>query len=78
MTAAGLAEIVGPASAAGRGVGAFNIIGIEHAEAVVAGAEAVGAPPAPCLTPCCHALPLSCRGCATRGGWGWSGAGGRA
>src|SRR5262249_39016213 len=44
MTAAGLAEIVGPASAAGRGVGAFNIIGIEHAEAVIAGAEAAGAP----------------------------------
>src|SRR5262249_43173547 len=32
MTAVGLAEIVGPASAAGRGVGAFNIIGIEYAE----------------------------------------------
>jgi fructose-bisphosphate aldolase class II len=44
MPAAGMAEIVGPASAAGRGVGAFNIIGIEHAEAVIAGAEAVGAP----------------------------------
>ncbi len=44
MPAAGTAEIVGPASAAGRGVGAFNIIGIEHAEAVVAGAEAAGAP----------------------------------
>jgi fructose-bisphosphate aldolase, class II len=44
MPAAGLAEIVGPAAAAGRGVGAFNIIGIEHAEAVIAGAEAAGAP----------------------------------
>jgi fructose-bisphosphate aldolase class II len=44
MPAAGLAEIVGLASAAGRGVGAFNIIGIEHAEAVIAGAEAAGAP----------------------------------
>jgi fructose-bisphosphate aldolase class II len=44
MPAAGMAEIVGPASAAGRGVGAFNIIGIEHAEAVIAGAEAAGAP----------------------------------
>jgi len=44
MPAVGLAEIVGPASAAGRGVGAFNIIGIEHAEAVIAGAEAAGAP----------------------------------
>jgi fructose-bisphosphate aldolase, class II len=44
MPAAGMAEIVGPASAAGRGVGAFNIIGIEHAEAIIAGAEAAGAP----------------------------------
>jgi fructose-bisphosphate aldolase class II len=44
MPAVGMAEIIGPASAAGRGVGAFNIIGIEHAEAVVAGAEAAGAP----------------------------------
>src|SRR5262249_26010810 len=40
IPAAGMAGIVGPASAAGRGVGAFNIIGIEHAEAVIAGAEA--------------------------------------
>ncbi len=39
-----MAEIVGPAFAAGRGVGAFNIIGIEHAEAIIAGAEAAGAP----------------------------------
>ena len=44
MPVVGMAEIVGPASAAGRGVGAFNIIGIEHAEAVIAGAEAAGAP----------------------------------
>ena len=44
MPAASMAEIVGPASAAGRGVGAFNIIGIEHAEAIIAGAEAAGAP----------------------------------
>ena len=44
MPAAGMAEIVGPAVAGGRGVGAFNIIGIEHAEAVIAGAEAAGAP----------------------------------
>jgi fructose-bisphosphate aldolase, class II len=44
VTAAGLAEITGPAAAAGRGVGAFNVIGIEHAEAIVAGAEAAGAP----------------------------------
>jgi fructose-bisphosphate aldolase, class II len=39
-----MADIVGPARAAGRGVGAFNVIGIEHAEAIVAGAEAAGAP----------------------------------
>jgi len=44
MPAAGMAGIVGPAFAKGRGVGAFNIIGIEHAEAVIAGAEAAGAP----------------------------------
>ena len=44
MPAAGMAGIVGAACAAGRGVGAFNIIGIEHAEAVIAGAEAAGAP----------------------------------
>lgn len=36
--------IVAPARAAGRGVGAFNIIGIEHAEALVLGAEAAGMP----------------------------------
>jgi fructose-bisphosphate aldolase class II len=44
MPLAGLQEIIGPARAAGRGVGAFNVIGIEHAEAIVAGAEAAGAP----------------------------------
>ena len=44
MSATSMAEIIGPARAAGRGVGAFNIIGIEHAEAVIAGAEAAGAP----------------------------------
>jgi fructose-bisphosphate aldolase class II len=37
-------EIVGPAAAAGCGVGAFNVIGIEYAEAIVTGAEAAGAP----------------------------------
>jgi len=36
--------IVTPARAAGRGVGAFNVIGIEHAEALVQGAEAAGTP----------------------------------
>ncbi len=44
MPQARMAEIVGPAAAARRGVGAFNVIGIEHAEAIVAGAEAAGAP----------------------------------
>jgi fructose-bisphosphate aldolase, class II len=38
------AEIVCPARAAARGAGAFNVIGIEHAEAIVAGAEAAGSP----------------------------------
>jgi fructose-bisphosphate aldolase, class II len=37
-------EIVGAAVQAGRGVGAFNVIQLEHAEALVAGAEAAGAP----------------------------------
>ncbi|GAA1551230.1 class II fructose-bisphosphate aldolase [Actinomadura kijaniata] len=37
-------EIVGPAADAGRGVGAFNVILLEHATAIVAGAEAAGAP----------------------------------
>jgi fructose-bisphosphate aldolase class II len=44
MPAARMGEIVGPAAAAGRGVGAFNVIGIEYAEAIVAGAEAAAAP----------------------------------
>jgi len=39
-----LADIAGPARAAGRGVGAFNVIGIEHAEAIVAGAGTASAP----------------------------------
>jgi fructose-bisphosphate aldolase class II len=38
------AQIVGAARAAARGVGAFNVIGIEHAEGIVAGAEAAGSP----------------------------------
>ena len=44
MPLATMGEIIGPARAAGRGIGAFNVIGIEHAEAIVAGAEAAGAP----------------------------------
>src|SRR5579859_6049681 len=39
-----MGEIAGPAREAGRGVGAFNVIGIEHAEAIVTGAEAAHAP----------------------------------
>lgn len=39
-----MSEIIGAARAAGRGVGAFNLIGIEHAEAIVSGAEAARAP----------------------------------
>ncbi|GIJ45475.1 fructose-bisphosphate aldolase [Virgisporangium aliadipatigenens] len=37
-------EIVAGAVAAGSGVGAFNVITVEHAEAIVAGAEEAGAP----------------------------------
>ncbi|HEY5350843.1 MAG TPA: class II fructose-bisphosphate aldolase [Streptosporangiaceae bacterium] len=44
MPAAGMSEITRSARAAGRGVGAFNVIGIEHAEAIVAGAEAAASP----------------------------------
>ena len=43
MPLATMGEIIGPARAADRGVGAFNVIGIEHAEAIVTGAEAAGA-----------------------------------
>ena len=38
------ADIVNAAKANGRGVGAFNVIQLEHAEAIVAGAEKAGAP----------------------------------
>ena len=37
-------ELVAEARAAGRGIGAFNVITLEHAEAVVAGAARAGAP----------------------------------
>ncbi|BCJ49439.1 fructose-bisphosphate aldolase [Actinoplanes sp. NBRC 14428] len=37
-------EIVAAARAAGGGVGAFNVITVEHAEAIVAGAEQAGLP----------------------------------
>ena len=38
------AEIIAAARAEGEGVGAFNLIGIEHAEAIISGAEAAGLP----------------------------------
>jgi fructose-bisphosphate aldolase class II len=38
------AEIVDAARETGRGVGAFNVIQVEHAEAIVAGAEKADAP----------------------------------
>jgi fructose-bisphosphate aldolase class II len=38
------ADIVGPARDRGRGVGAFNVIQIESAEAIIAGAESAGLP----------------------------------
>ena len=44
MALTAMGDIVGPARAVGRGVGAFNVVGIEHAEAIVAGAEAAEAP----------------------------------
>jgi fructose-bisphosphate aldolase class II len=44
MPVTAIREIIGPARAAGQGVCAFNVIGIEHAEAIVTGAEAAGLP----------------------------------
>jgi fructose-bisphosphate aldolase, class II len=44
MPAVGLGAIMATAAAQRRGVGAFNVVGIEHAEAIVAGAEAAAAP----------------------------------
>jgi fructose-bisphosphate aldolase class II len=38
------AEIVAAARAAGGGVGAFNVITVEHAEAIITGAERAGLP----------------------------------
>ena len=37
-------ELLDAARAAGRGAGAFNVILLEHAEALVAGAEQAGSP----------------------------------
>jgi fructose-bisphosphate aldolase class II len=44
MTVAATAELVTAARAAGRGAAAFNVITLEHAEAITAAAEAVGLP----------------------------------
>jgi len=44
MPPATMNEIIEPARAAGRGLCAFNVIGIEHAEAIVTGAESAGLP----------------------------------
>jgi fructose-bisphosphate aldolase class II len=44
MPLVGTAELVASARAAGRAVGAFNVICLEHAEAVAAGAQASGLP----------------------------------
>ncbi|WP_175407239.1 class II fructose-bisphosphate aldolase [Streptomyces sp. TRM64462] len=44
MPLVGTGDIVTPAARTGHGVGAFNVIQLEHAQAVVAGAEAAGAP----------------------------------
>ncbi|MGF1426606.1 class II fructose-bisphosphate aldolase [Kitasatospora sp. LaBMicrA B282] len=44
MPLTGTGEIVARAAGERRGVGAFNVIQLEHAQAVVAGAEAAGAP----------------------------------
>jgi fructose-bisphosphate aldolase class II len=44
MPIARTADIIAAARADGQGVGAFNLIGIEHAEAIVSGAEEAGLP----------------------------------
>ncbi|MFI8826769.1 ketose-bisphosphate aldolase [Streptomyces sp. NPDC053431] len=44
MPLARTGDIVAPAAHAGHGVGAFNVIQLEHAQAIVAGAEAADAP----------------------------------
>ncbi|HWC79839.1 MAG TPA: class II fructose-bisphosphate aldolase [Pseudonocardiaceae bacterium] len=44
MSLVSAGEIVSTARAAGRGAGAFNVIQLEHAEALVAGAAKAGAP----------------------------------
>ena len=42
MTQAGLTDLLTAAVERGHGLGAFNVFSIEHAEAIVAGAEAAG------------------------------------
>ncbi|HSU37795.1 MAG TPA: class II fructose-bisphosphate aldolase [Propionibacteriaceae bacterium] len=42
MTQAGLTELLTAAAERGRGLGAFNVFSIEHAEAIVSGAETAG------------------------------------
>lgn len=44
MTTARLVDLLVPAASAGRGVGAFNVFSLEHAEALVAGADEARAP----------------------------------
>lgn len=44
MTLVTLADVLNEASARARGVGAFNVIQVEHAEALVAAAEETGLP----------------------------------
>ncbi|GLY91964.1 class II fructose-bisphosphate aldolase [Actinoallomurus iriomotensis] len=44
MSLTGTGELVAAAREAGRGVGAFNVITVEHAEGIVAGGELAAAP----------------------------------
>jgi fructose-bisphosphate aldolase class II len=44
MPLAPMSEVIAAPAAQGRGLGAFNVIQLEHAEAIVAGAERAGAP----------------------------------
>ena len=44
MTRSTLTELLRDAAAAGSGLGAFNVVLLEHAEAIVAGAESAGLP----------------------------------
>lgn len=44
MTRARLVDVLGTAAEAGHGLGAFNVFSLEHAEAIVGGAEQAGTP----------------------------------